>query len=307
MRILPVSDIPAELWVDDKLSISDQLEDSFKTKLEELGELERATIGKPGKKGLHGGITDEETIDHFVYRFPASSGRIQYAALSPCNNLTKISNALLSTFSCGYVSVLDIPGGTGAAMCSLLTTIATLRAQGVTPVLPLTVRIMVGDLSPKALEIYGEMLNKVSPCLIRNGINVEFKSMIWDATRGDHTAKLVDEWFAMSSPSSEYIVCVSNFAGALIDAGLFDDFSPSLHQILSRLHGKKSTLVWVEPVYSGTKKLAEQLKHYFSSFLKWFKNSDGEGSVLKANYKAINPLNGYEYSSSVHVQRFERN
>ncbi|MCP4091210.1 MAG: hypothetical protein GY746_15680 [Gammaproteobacteria bacterium] len=307
MRVLPTSDIPAELWVDEKINLAEELRSSFIDKLEELGELEKAVEGKPTVKVLHGGITDEETIDHFVYRFPTSSGRVQYAALSPCNNLVNISNAIMSTFSTGDVSVLDIPGGTGAAMCSLLTTIATLREQDIMPMLPLTVRIMTGDLSPKALEIYGQMIDKVSPYLIQNGIVIEFRSMIWDATRSDHAAKIVDEWFALSNSNSEFIVCISNFTGALIDAELFEEFSPSLNHILARLHNRKSTLVWVEPEYGGTKKLAKKLKRYFAAFVKWFKNSDGEDGALKAGYTMINPLNGVEYSSSVHVQRFERN
>jgi hypothetical protein len=304
--VLPVSHIPKELWVDEKLHIPKALNSSFRTQLEQLGELDRATEGKTTEKAFHGGITDKETVDHFVYRFPVSSGRVQYAALSPCNNLVTISDALMSTFSSGDVSVLDIPGGTGAAMCSLLLTVATLRSRGTIPVLPLTVRITAGDLSPKALEIYGDMISEAKSYLNKNSIVVEFKPVVWDATRTDHTAMIVDEWFEMSTSNSEFMVCISNFTGALIDAKLFDDFSPSLNHILARLHGRRNTLVWIEPKTGSAKQLVKKLTNYFSSFVKWLKNSDGEGEALTSSYKMVNPLNEAEYRSSVHVQRFER-
>lgn len=306
MRILPVKYIPNDLWNDEKLSIPNELKESYRSQLEKLDVLQKAIKGEPGKKSIHGGISDEETVEHFVYRFPASSGRIEFAFLSPCEELEEVSNALMSTFSSGDVSVLDIPGGTGAAMCSLLTTLSTLRFRGVIPVLPLTVRIMVGDFSTMALEIYREMIDKLSDQLAKNGISVELESMIWDATRNDHTAKIVDRWFDMSSSSGEFVVCVSNFTGALIDAKLFDTFSPCLSQILARLDNKKSTFLWIEPESNSTKTLVKKLSSYISKFVKWLKNSDGEGDSLQVNYSMVNPLNNSVHYSSVHILRFER-
>jgi len=268
--------------------------------------LQKAVEGKPGSAAIHGGISDEEAIEHFVYRFAASSGRVEFVAISPVDSLAPVSNAILSTFSTGEVSVLDIPGGAGAAMCSMLTTMALLRKEGVLPALPLTVRIVCGDLSPQANALYADMVSKVDTFLRENSISIQFESMIWDATRNDHTAKLLDRWFAISKPTSEYVVCISNFTGALIGAGILEEFKPCLNQILARLHDKKSTLLWVEPGSNHTNKLVKNLAQYFSSAIKWFKGpSAGEG-FKKSKYKMINPLNGSEYSSSIEVERFER-
>lgn len=306
MRVLPKKNIPEELWAGERLNIPAELKASYVSKLDELGVLQKAIDGKPASISIHGGAGDEETVEHFVYRFPASSGRIEFASLAPCDELEDVSDALMNTFSSGDVSVLDIPGGTGAAMCSLLSTLASLRSLGVIPVLPLSVRIMVGDLSPKALQIYSEMISELSDYLSTNGIIVDLNSMVWDATRNDHTASIIDEWFKMSSQNSEFVVCVSNFTGALIDAKLFDAFTPCLSQILARLHDKKSTLIWIEPESKSTKKLIDKLAGYISGFVKWLKNSDGEGGSIKADYSMVNPLNENLHPSSVRIQRFER-
>lgn len=306
MRVLPVEDIPEELWLNSKLSLPVSLKGSYSEKLNELGVLEKATEGNPENTAIHGGATNEETIGHFTYRFPASSGRIEFVTISPNEEMIPVSNAILSTFSNGEVSVLDIPGGAGAAICSLLTTLAVLRRDGVIPTLPMTVRIVCGDIAPKANEIYGELISKIELFLNENSISVQYDSMIWDATRNDHTAQLVDKWFSKSKPTSEYVVCVSNFTGALIGAGILEEFKPCLSQILARLHDKKSTLLWVEPSSKSTNKLIGNLVDFFSSAIKWFKGyGKGEG-FLSSKYTMTNPLNGNEHPSSVEVKRFER-
>lgn len=306
MRVLPKEDIPEELWQSEELSIPEKLKITYSEKLNELGILEKAIEGKPKSSAIHGGVTDEETIEHYTYRFSSSGGRLEFVAISPNDTMEQISNAVLSTFSQGEVSVLDIPGGTGASLCSLLTTIAVLRNDGVVPTLPMTVRIVCGDVAPKANEIYGEMIEKIEPFLYENSISVQYETMIWDATRNDHTAQLIDKWFSISKPSSEYIVCVSNFTGALIGAGILEEFKPCLSQILARLYDKKSTLLWVEPGSKSTAKLIDKLLDYFSAAIKWFVKSDIDEGFVPSKYTMVNPLNGVKHPSSVAVQQFER-
>lgn len=306
MRLLPKEKIPREIWTDEKLKLPECLKEVYTEQLHEMGMLEIAVDGKTENKSIHGGVTDEETVEHFTYRFAASSGRAEYVAISPDDKMVTVSNAILSTFSQGEVSVLDIPGGAGAAMCSLLTTLAVLRREAVLPCLPVTVRIVCGDLAPKANELYGEMISRIEPFLNENSILVTFESMDWNATRNDHTAQLVDRWFDISKPTSEYVVCVSNFTGALIDGGILEEFKPCLSQILARLHDKKSTLLWIEPSSKSANKLVDKLLKYFSVAVGWFKSLGGGNEFYSANYVMINPLNGCEYSSGVTVQRFER-
>ena len=306
MRVLPIKEIPKELWFSDKLSIPEKLKTAYVGQLDDLEVLDKAIDGKPENTSIHGGITNEESINHFVYRFPASSGRIEFVTISPNTKLVKVSDAILSSFSSGEISVLDIPGGTGAAMCSLLTTIAVLRNNNILPILPMTVRVLCGDFSPKAIEIYEEMLLRIKPFLNENGIALKYESMIWDATKNNQTAKLVDKWFMASKSHGEYIVCISNFTGALKDANIFDKFTPCLSQILARLDDKKSTVLWIEPSSKSTSKIVTKLLKYFSSAIEWFKKTSLGDGFLSSQYTMINPLNKNEHSSSVEVQRFER-
>ncbi len=306
MRILPVEEIPKDLWCDGKLHSPEELRVTYGEKLKEIGKYELAVEGKPKKTAIHGGVTDDETMEHFIYRFPASCGRMEFVTISPNDVMAEISDSILSTFAQGEVSVLDIPGGTGASMCSLLTTLAVLRTKDVVPKLPLTVRILSGDFSPKANEIHTEMIAKIAPILSDLAISVQHETMLWDATRNDHTAGLIDRWFNISKANSEYVVCVSNFTGALIGAGILDDFKPSMSQIFARLHDKTSTILWIEPASKSTSKLIGKLLKYLSSAIQWFKSSGKNDGFINSKYIMVNPLNNKEYPSSVEVQRFER-
>ena len=296
MRVLPASDIPEEIWTNNTLSITNELTAAYRDELQNHGVLNEAISGTT-KKDIYGGITDQETIEHFTYRFATSGGRVEFVSLAPDEIMSEISDAILSTFSQGEVAVLDIPCGTGSAMCSLLTTIAFLRSKSVLPTLPLTVRIMGGDLAPKALEVYASMLNRIRPYLSENSISISYESMIWDATRGDHTAALIDAWFELANERAEYVVSVTNFTGALIGAGIFDDFSPCLNQILSRLHNKKSTLLWVEPNSNATEKLTKKLMNLIKNTINWFTKTGEEEKFFRSNYEMINPLNSNKFKT----------
>jgi hypothetical protein len=134
------------------------------------------------------------------------------------------------------------------------------------------------------------MLSKLEPLLAQQGIIIKWALYEWDATRNDETAKLIDNWFALASDSDEYLVCISNFSGALIDAGMFDDFKPCLEQILARLHDKKSTLIWIEPTSSTTKKrLLPKVKDFFRKRVPWFLG-DKKVEALTFEYSMENPL-----------------
>lgn len=304
MRVLPTNSIPQELWIDNKLIFPENLTEAYKTQLKSLNMLEKAIEGKPDKKKPHGGVSDEETIEHFAYRFPTSGGRIEFLTISPERDTIEISNAILSTFSQGNVSVLDIPGGTGATICSLLTTLALLREKEIIPMLPLTIKIMCGDISVKAMDIYNEIIMGISPYLEKHGIMVVYSSMVWDATRNDQTAELVDNWFELSNSSSEYVIFVSNFTGALSNNAMFESFAPSLSQITARLYNKKYTLVWIEPKKRSTDSFFKKLFKHALIALPWLNRNDD--NVTGLHYKMVNPLNKTEYPSGVIVKQFNR-
>ena len=306
-RVLPLDSLPTSLWEKETLMLPEALVNAYRDELSELGLLADATVGTKIKE-IHGGIGVDETLEHFTYRYGVSAGRLEYVTLAPGACMSQISNAILSTFSDGHVALLDIPCGTGSSVGALLMTLVRLRELKLLPSSPLTISIAGGDCSERALEIYDSMLVRLRPLLDSHAIVVNSHLEKWDATRNDQTAKLVDEWFALANGAEEYFVCVSNFSGALIGAGLLDDFKPCLEQILGRLYDKTSTLLWVEPSRTSAVKLKliPKLKDFFVRRISWFLNASEPTDPEFADYSMKNPLDGHVFTSGVEVQRFNR-
>lgn len=306
MRVLPIKSIPQKLYDSKVLHMPPELIYAYRRELESNGVLEKATDGAPKKSGIHGGAGIDETLEHFAYRFAASSGRVEYSTLSPCSSLDEVSDSLLSTFSYGEVSVLDIAGGTGAAISSLLSTIALLREHGVLARQPLTIKVLSADISNHANNLYENMLSKLQPSLTKNGIECVVQFRLCDATRNDHIASLIDDWFDLSSTNSEFIVFISNFSGALSEVGSYEAFEHSLSQIMGRLSGKKSTLIWLEPDSNKSTKLWKRLKNSLASALSWLTKRYSHSSHDSVKYTMKNPLNDNTFPGRVTVQRFVR-
>jgi len=121
MRILPIERIPSELWRNKLLRLPSHLSSSYVAHLERLG-LKARSIDTTAK-AVHGGKSTDETHNHFACRFAVSAGRVEYSTLGPCDAFENLSDAFLSTFSDGFVGLLDIPCGTGAMTATLVTTL----------------------------------------------------------------------------------------------------------------------------------------------------------------------------------------
>jgi len=306
MRVLPIERIPEELWAANVLRLPKAAVSCYRDELTALGSLDEAKKGTD-KKSIHGGCGVAETLEHFKYRFGVSAGRVEFAAIAPDSGLETISDALVGDLTEGHVTLLDIPCGSGSSAISLLATLGTLRATGALPMLPLTVTIVGGDCSPKALEIYDSMMNRLRPVVTAYGIEINWQGLPWDATRADSTARLIDQWFAASAGAVEYIVCIANFSGALTSAGVFDQFSPSLEQILGRLHDKKGALIWVEPTSMKVQtKFLPKILEFLSKRISWFSSGAGSSAFASVKYEMEDPFNGKAFETGVEVQRFVR-
>jgi SAM-dependent methyltransferase len=232
---------------------------------------------------------------------------MEFVTLAPDDELAHVSDALLTDLNEGVVTVLDIPCGTGSTAISLLATIGALRQSGALPLLPLDVIVVGGDFSPKALEIYQSILERLRPELKPLGVEITWHTEEWDATRADSTANLIDSWFDVSGGAGDYVVCISNFSGALTQSEAFESFSPSLEQILGRLHDKPGALIWIEPSSSkNTSKLLKKIVHFFSARISWFEPAKNQVSFTSSHYRLEDPIHHGVFDSHVEVQRFER-
>ena len=167
------------------LNLPVSLREAYTDLLHTVGCLQEAKTGSK-EKNIHGGKTDKETMLHFTHRFGVCAGRPAFLLLDPRAKFGQISIDLQTSFTDGRISMLDIPCGCGAGITSLVTTIATLREKNILPSLPLEINVLGGDHSPKALEMFGHMIDHISPFTNSMGIRLVWQTFLWmqhDPTR----------------------------------------------------------------------------------------------------------------------------
>ncbi len=301
-RTLPTNLIPESLLKDGVLYLADFHATAF---CDCLNGRSIAALD-PGRNcgGAVGGDSKDEAEHHFVCRYTGSSGRVGACVLGPIAELEPFSDYLLASFSDGDISLLDIPSGSGAASCSLLSYIAALRQHRVIPSLPLSVTICAGERSPDASAIHQEMVAALSPFWQSQGIDVTLTCCPWDATDTLSSTQLVDAWFNACPGASEYamIICGSLSVFASTSA---DDVHVRFEQIFSRLHDKsKAIVLWVEPDMKSTPSI-------FASVQKWLSNLKifgGAGkppaAMPRGRVRVFNPSSQECHDLSLQVHQF---
>ena len=288
-RILPTSNVPKILWNNEVLHFPPVLSERYVASLTREGLLEQVLKGTTADD-IHGGQSPEEARLHFTHRFGVSVGRVQFVTIDPRDLFRSVSNALLSSFSEGPVALLDLPCGSGAATCSLISCLVELRKNAVLPQLPLSIVATGADHSAEAIRIAGDMVNSLAGIAAQHAITVQWNSQVWDATRTDQTARLVDNWFGSSPAGAEHFVMVSNFSGALSTEKIFGPVMHSVEHIVARLHDRKGTVVWVEPASStATRKVFPLIAKYFRTSINWFSPETLPVSpIATATIKSVN-------------------
>lgn len=302
MPILNKDKIPKELWSKRIIHMPSHLVEAYRyfLSLYKILDLAESMEDRPGPVG---GFSEKDTLEHFALRYGVSACRLESIVIDPENAFTSISNDLLVTFSGERVAILDAPCGTGAAGASIISTIAVLRKTHILPTLPLNIFITAGDFSQKALDIYAQIIVMLEPYLRSVGININFSNMIWDGTKPDKTAALIDRWFSNSVDCEEYLSVIANFSSAASTS--FTDFQRSFEHIHERLHDKTASVIWVEPKMKGAEKYLKKISNLMKLSLPWISTSNYE--TLDYEYRWFNPIQNRPLPCKIQVQRYSRN
>lgn len=271
--------IPNTLWKDDVLHQSKKLIKVYKDELESLDMYEYAKNSKEERTdGAIGGKDEEETKKHFSERFLTSCARVQFVVLDPKKHFLEISKDLKSTFSSGFISILDIPCGTGAGILSLLSNLAELRQFSKVPRLPLYIDILGGDYSESALDIYSKLLNNIKLELEKELIYISFDIFEWNASDMKSTNLLTTQWLKDENKFEEFYIFMSAFSG--VGSSNYNRFEESFKFIQNRICHQPSTIIFIEPntieAKSFTKKIAKTFVKVFSWLIGKEESTNGE-------------------------------
>lgn len=295
----------SHLWDGSVIRLPRALCEQYERMLVKLGFLEAARVGTRGA-GPTGGLSVEETNEHFTHRFGVGGSRIQYVVVAGNTDLQNVASDLFSSISDGAVRLLDIPCGAGPSSATFISLIADMRTKKIIPSTPLNLSVFGGDCSPQARLLFDDLYRGLIPEWEAQGIKTRAVSVGWDATAGDSTAALMDLVLdERQEKPDEYVVLITNFSGEASNPVFFSEFSPCLEQILARLSTKRCTVVWLEPTMSGSRDLLGSLLKFLPRRIRWVEEEIGTTDVDVA-YRMAHPIKGDIHKCTVKLLRHFR-
>jgi hypothetical protein len=291
------------LWDGDKAHLPLKLTSLYIDELHAINMFEHARDfdRKKTRNGAVGGISQEETYEHFAECFANSCIRLQYVLIDPNDKFGEVPTNFFSTFSTGSIALLDAPCGTGAGALSLLYTIKELRKNKKLPTLPLEVNILACDYSESALNLYSKLLDEAIPAFKTVNIKVTYNVKQWDAFEVSSTVLLMREFTGYSC--DEFFVLVSAFSG--IQSDDLEKLTNSLMHIQSSLSPDKYTLVHVEPNSNNAKRFFTSIRNMMKSLFN--KLSNYREHICDDRFHWLDPVNGKNVLSTVRVSLNSRN
>lgn len=262
-RLIGKDDIPDSLWNkdDDCLHLSPTAVSSWLSLLQSNSLDELAKEIAPA--GFEGGVSEEDTNKHLAWRYNGSCGRVQLSMLDPKSKLPNVSDAYAKIFSGNKVFLADLPVGSGAAVVTILATLAELRSKSCLPRVPLEVVIVAGEISETARKYVEVQLENIRPALENQSISIEYEIVHWDVCDSLNTTDLIKKMTIKSHGCDSRLLVISNFSGLLESNGKWKAAKPQFDEIFRHSRDDVSTAIWIEPQRNN-------VPPFLNRLVKWF-------------------------------------
>jgi len=302
-RLLEPKNIPPSLWSqdDEALVFPASRRSVYAGIIEELNLT--SLVSFADHQGAIGGISKDETDQHFAQAFSGSVARVLLAVLDPKDEVGDASDAFLRCTTGTSVCITDAPCGSGAAAAAFLCAIAELRAEQVIPREPLNAKLIGAELSPAAREYAEMVMKRISAFLEEQAIFLTWEFRPWDVTCDLSTADLVRTCVLGSATAENKLLMIANFSGFLGLSGKRKDSEKQLRELFRYASADKSFAVWIEPnmnkvlddggLFPWLRQSVLGGWRRFAKFLgKWKRKSTGDGDdpVALSQAKFRHPL-----------------
>lgn len=285
------------LWENELLKIGDELSVGYLSRLTEEGLLQQARERE--HHGDAGGRGREETDRHFAFQFANSAARVVYICTDPVGLLAEASSLVRQSFTDGRVLLIEVPCGSGAGALGLLSALCEQRRAGVLPTLPLSVDVLGGDISERALEHFESLAGRLTPDLAVQCVNIELHTNPWDVTDIRSSSRFIDRSVNLAEECDQVFLLVSNFSDALEDPSINESFQHFLSQFTGRMK-EPSSVCWVEPISNKSDKILSKFYAFLSRLLRMLQLS---GKELTARYRFFDPVRERQVPSGLRLLR----
>jgi hypothetical protein len=226
--------------------------DAYLASLQAHGLLPLASQPRPDPPPV-GGVSQQQTDEHYAHAFDGSVARTQLALLDPLGQVPETSATLIQFLSGGGVCLTDVPSGAGAAALSLLCTIAHLRSENILPRTPLRVQLLWGEISLPAQTYAQELISSLLAHLASEAIFVEYQLFSWDVLSAVSNANLVQKIILAQQNAPQTLLIISNFNGFLERSNKKKDAYPQLEELFKYCSGRMNAAIWIEPNMNAAK------------------------------------------------------
>jgi len=286
-RLILPEDLPESLWYEEKLRLPPDLTEVWLWFLDKHG---LRSLAEQRKNGSIGGKSLSETNEHLACNFTNSAARVELAMLDPHSKLPQVTNAFAKIFSGGRIAVVDVPCGSGAAILSILTTVAELRRQECLPRIPLEVVIIGGEISEFARQYATEGIQHVRDALIKQAITIEYCILNWDVYDNLSNTDLIKKVTEKTQYCRVKMLVMANFSGFLYHKNNWDKANPRIEELFRYCKGVNNLAIWIEPKTNDVTRPSDGLFSRrvidWSKKLKYFVHSEQKEDEVNL----INPL-----------------
>lgn len=307
-RLIPKQLIPITLWneQDSVMYLPQRLIASWETLLDSYDLREKAVTIAP--KGFAGGRGEEDTKNHFAWRFTGSCARVILTMLDFNEDLGEISDAFAQAFSGNKVFLADLPCGSGAATVSILSILAELRRQNLVPRMPLEITIVGGELSQHAINIAKEMVGSLIEELEAQAITIEFEALEWDVCDRISNTDLIKQITLKAQNCAAKLLILANFSDFLEKESKWQDAKEQFDELFRYSRDKNSIALWIEPRKNNV------VKGFIPRVRKWFEKvfdfisppaSEIDKAHAESSVKVKHPLKETTFRNNLAVMRFD--
>jgi len=313
-RLIKPKDIPRSLWWPEhgRIHLAPDVVNAWQKLLHYAGLFEKAQ--QPVPENIVGGMTKESTDEHLAWRFSGSSARVQLGLLDPGGKLSGVSDAFARIFSGGTVLIADLPCGSGAAVLTILSTIAELRREGRLPREPLHIKVVGGEISEFARDYANTAINHIKASLADQAIWVSAEFVYWDALDKFSTAALNNKLAMLGHDCTARLLVLANFSGFLQGEGKWKLAKPQFDSLFIHCRNNESFAVWIEP--QTNKVLANggffgRVIGWFNDLFSSFRTPEEQASLNldnleKSSAQVQHPLRSeQQFDVNLVVQRFD--
>ncbi|MCG6412760.1 hypothetical protein, partial [Vibrio fluvialis] len=257
------------------------------------------------EEGFVGGISKQDTDKHLAWRYNGSCARVVLSILDPKHQLTKISNAYATLFAGNRVFLADLPSGSGAAVMSILCTLAELRRHKVLPRHPLEVVIVGGEISDTAIKYFEEQLRFITPILKQQAITiVDYSLRHWDVMDKQSTSNLTREMTIKSQGCQNRMLILCNFNGFLAGSR-WKKAKERFDEIFRHSTDKSSAVIWIEPQTNKASAFFDTVNTWFSDTFNWLISKQKQQESLKSDVNCKQSFIDGHFRVNLSVHRFD--